>query len=77
MCIANSLYSSDDVASQRSAPAQDMSDDGAFGEDGMDDAEGPVIVDLTSTEGHTPQVGLIPLWSHSMAPPLCNQCTGK
>ncbi|KAK9916419.1 hypothetical protein WJX75_002409 [Coccomyxa subellipsoidea] len=55
VCIANSLYSSDDIASQRSAPAKNGPDDGAFEEDGME-AEGPEIVDLTATEAHTPQV---------------------
>ena len=58
VCIANSLYSSDDVASQRSAPAQDGPDEGAFEEDGMD-GEGPEVVDLTDTEGQTPQVCLV------------------
>lgn len=58
VCIANNLYSSDDIASQRSAPAKNGPDDGAFEEDGME-AEGPEIVDLTATEVHTPQVRLV------------------
>jgi len=64
MCIANSLYTSDEVSSQRPAPNADAVDDGGFEEDGAE-AEGPEVIDLTATDGQKPQVNLPFLMSHA------------
>lgn len=64
VCIANSLYTSDEVASQRPAPKADAVDDGGFEEDGAG-AEGPEVIDLTAADGQSPQVNLPSLVSHA------------
>ncbi len=58
VCIANSLYSSDEMASQSPAsPVAEVEDeDGGFG-DGNGES-GPEVIDLTSTEGQIPHVRL-------------------
>lgn len=53
--IANTLFSSDEAASQAPAPASEAATGGTLGDDG-EDAEGTNMVDLTSLEGEAPQV---------------------
>ena len=61
--IANTLYSSEDVASQAPAPASEAATGGTLGDgEGLEDAEGADMVDLTSLEGEVPQVN--PLHPH-------------
>ena len=56
VCVANSLYSSDEMASQSppSAVAETEAEDGGFGDDNED--SGPEVIDLTATEGQIPHV---------------------
>lgn len=57
VAIANTLYSSEDVASQAPAPASEAATGGTLGDgEGLEDAEGADMVDLTSLEGEVPQV---------------------
>ncbi len=59
MAIANTLYSSEDVSSQAPAPAAEAATGGTLGDgEGLEDAEGADMVDLTSLEGEVPQVAL-------------------
>ena len=59
MAIANTLFSSEDVASQAPAPSSEAATGGTLGDgEGLEDAEGADMVDLTSLEGEVPQVGL-------------------
>ena len=58
VAIANTLYSSDDVATRAPAPASEAATGGNLGDgEGLEDAEGADMVDLTSLEGEVPQVG--------------------
>lgn len=54
VCIANSLYSSDEMAAQSPAPAVAEVEDGGFADDNGD--SGPEVIDLTATEGQIPHV---------------------
>lgn len=57
MAIANTLYSSEDAASQAPAPSSEAATGGNMGDgEGLEDAEGADMVDLTSLEGEVPQV---------------------
>ncbi len=57
VAIANTLYSSEDVSSQAPAPAAEAATGGTLGDgEGLEDAEGADMVDLTSLEGEVPQV---------------------
>ena len=59
MAIANTLFSSEDAASQAPAPSSEAATGGTLGDgEGLEDAEGADMVDLTSLEGEVPQVGL-------------------
>ena len=61
MAISNTLYSSDDVQSQAPASSSEAPSGGNLGDgEGLEDAEGADMVDLTSLEGEVPQVrGLV------------------
>ena len=58
VAIGNTLYSSDDVATQAPAPSSEAATGGTLGDDGegLGDAEGAEAIDLTSLEGEVPKV---------------------
>ena len=59
VAIGNTLYSSDDVATQAPAPSSEVATGGTLGDDGegLGDAEGDAeAIDLTSLEGEVPKV---------------------
>ena len=58
VAIGNTLYSSDDVATQAPAPSSEAATGGTLGDDGegLGDAEGAEAIDLTSLQGEVPKV---------------------
>lgn len=59
VAISNTLYSSDDVQSQAPAPSSEAATGGTLGDgEGLEDAEGADMVNLTSLEGEVPQVSM-------------------
>ena len=74
VAIGNTLYSSDDVATQAPAPSSEAATGGTLGDDGegMGDAEGAEAIDLTSLEGEVPKVIGTPIMcSSGVAVSLC------